>query len=102
MKKIIVMFIALMFVVGLCGTLFAQDRLETIKKRGVLIAGVKDSTPGFGFVDEKTREIVGYDVDFVRAIANKLGVKLGTQSRLHPQAACPSSLKEISISSPQR
>ena len=38
--------------------------------------GVKDSTPGFGFVDEKTREIVGYDVDFVRAIANGLGVKL--------------------------
>ena len=27
-------------------------------------------------MDEKTREIVGYDVDFVRAIAKKLGVKL--------------------------
>ena len=33
-------------------------------------------SPGFGFVDEKTREIVGYDVDFVKAIAKKLGVKL--------------------------
>jgi polar amino acid transport system substrate-binding protein len=42
----------------------------------VLVVGVKDSTPGFGYVDEKTREIVGYDVDFVKAIAKKLGVKL--------------------------
>ncbi len=76
MKRFVVMFVAFVFVAGLCGTLFAQDRLDTIKKRGTLIAGVKDSTPGFGFVDEKTREIVGYDVDFVKAIANKLGVKL--------------------------
>ncbi|MDD5007174.1 MAG: ABC transporter substrate-binding protein [Syntrophorhabdaceae bacterium] len=76
MKRFVVVFTAFMFVVGLCGTLAAQDRLDVIKKRGALIAGVKDSTPGFGFVDEKTREIVGYDVDFVRAIANKLGVKL--------------------------
>jgi len=76
MKRFVVVFAALMFVVCLCGTLAAQDRLDTIKKRGALIVGVKDSTPGFGFVDEKTREIVGYDVDFVRAIANRLGVKL--------------------------
>ncbi|OPY75637.1 MAG: ABC transporter glutamine-binding protein GlnH precursor [Syntrophorhabdus sp. PtaU1.Bin058] len=76
MKRFVVVFMAVMFVVGLCGTLAAQDRLDAIKKRGALIAGVKDSTPGFGYVDEKTREIVGYDVDFVRTIANKLGVKL--------------------------
>ncbi len=76
MKRFVVMFVAFMFVAGICGTLFAQDRLDMIKKRGALIAGVKDSTPGFGFVDEKTREIVGYDVDFVKAIADKLGVKL--------------------------
>jgi polar amino acid transport system substrate-binding protein len=41
-----------------------------------MVAGFKDSTPGFGYVDEKTREIIGYDVDFVRALANKLGVRL--------------------------
>jgi polar amino acid transport system substrate-binding protein len=63
-------------VAGLCGALLAADTLEMVKKKGVLVAGVKDSTPGFGFVDEKTRQIIGYDVDFVAAIANKLGVKL--------------------------
>lgn len=76
MKKFGVLVLALVFVAGICGTLFAADTLETIKKKGIMVAGVKDSTPGFGYVDEKTREIVGYDVDFVKAIAKKLGVKL--------------------------
>jgi polar amino acid transport system substrate-binding protein len=67
---------SLVIVAGLCGALLAADTLEMVKKKGVLVAGVKDSTPGFGFVDEKTRQIIGYDVDFVAAIANKLGVKL--------------------------
>lgn len=52
------------------------DTLADARKKGVLVAGVKDSTPGFGFIDEKTREIVGYDVDFCKAIAKSLGVKL--------------------------
>jgi polar amino acid transport system substrate-binding protein len=54
----------------------AQDTLAKVKQKGVLVAGVKDSLPPFGYVDEKTRQIVGYDVDFVKAIADKLGVKL--------------------------
>ncbi|MEW6185183.1 MAG: ABC transporter substrate-binding protein [Thermodesulfobacteriota bacterium] len=76
MKKLLIL-TGMLLVVACCfGTLWAADTLETVKKKGVLVAGVKDSTPGFGFVDEKTREIVGYDIDFVKAIAKKLGVKL--------------------------
>lgn len=52
------------------------DTLAEIKKKGVLVAGVKDSLPPFGYIDEKTRTIVGYDIDFVNAIAKKLGVKV--------------------------
>jgi polar amino acid transport system substrate-binding protein len=60
-----------------CGqALAAQDTLAKVKLKGVLVAGVKDSLPPFGYVDEKTRQIVGYDVDFVKAIADRLGVKL--------------------------
>jgi len=68
-----------MSVFSLCTTLLAADTLEDIKKRGVLIAGVKEFTPGFGSIDDNTGEIAGYDVDFVRAIANRLGVKLQLQ-----------------------
>jgi polar amino acid transport system substrate-binding protein len=52
------------------------DTLAEVKKRGVLVAGVKDSLPPFGYIDEKSRKIVGYDIDFVTAIAKKLGVKV--------------------------
>ena len=50
--------------------------LADVKAKGVLVAGVKDSLPPFGYVDQETRTIVGYDIDFCKAIAKKLGVKL--------------------------
>ena len=62
---------------ALLGTPMAQaDTLADIKAKGALVVGVKDSLPPFGYVDAKTRTIVGYDVDFARAIAFKLGVRL--------------------------
>jgi len=76
MKKLTTLFAALLLVTCLARVALAADTLAEVKKKGVLVAGVKDSLPPFGYVDEKTREIVGYDVDFVRAIAKKLGVKL--------------------------
>jgi len=54
----------------------AADTLADVKKKGVLVAGVKDSSPPFGYIDEKTRALVGYDVDFCKAIAKKLGVQI--------------------------
>jgi len=76
MKRFGVLCLAMVLVGMLCGAAFAGDTLEEAKKKGVLVAGVKDSLPPFGYVDESTRTIVGYDVDFVKAIADKLGVKL--------------------------
>ncbi len=52
------------------------DTLAEVKKKGVLVAGVKDSLPPFGYIDEKSRTIVGYDIDFINAIAKKLGAKV--------------------------
>ncbi len=72
-------FVALILAIACIGAVAmpaGADTLADVKKKGVLVAGVKDSTPGFGFIDQKTREIVGYDVDFVKAIAKRLGVKL--------------------------
>ncbi|MEP9325272.1 ABC transporter substrate-binding protein [Paraburkholderia phymatum] len=55
------------------------DRLDDIKKAGVLRVATFDSNPPFGFVDPKSNQIVGLDVDYARAVANKLGVKLEIQ-----------------------
>jgi polar amino acid transport system substrate-binding protein len=59
-----------------CAFAAHADVLENIKKKGVLTAGVKDSLPPFGYIDEASREIVGYDIDFVKAVAKKIGVKV--------------------------
>ena len=39
------------------------DRLDDIKKAGVLRVAAFDSNPPFGFVDPKNNQIVGLDVD---------------------------------------
>ena len=58
------------------GVALNAGTLEDVKAKGVLVAGVKDAVVPFGFVDENTKELVGFDVDICREIANKLGVKL--------------------------
>ncbi|MEM5318267.1 ABC transporter substrate-binding protein [Paraburkholderia sp. JHI869] len=52
------------------------DALADIKQRGTLICGTLGTAPPFSFQDPKTREIVGYDVDFCKGIAEALKVKL--------------------------
>lgn len=52
------------------------DALADIRQRGTLICGTLGTAPPFSFQDPKTREIVGYDVDFCRGIADALKVKL--------------------------
>ncbi|HEY0208237.1 ABC transporter substrate-binding protein [Acerihabitans sp.] len=52
------------------------DQLADIKQAGVIRVATFDSNPPFGSVDAKTHNIVGYDVDFAKALASSLGVKL--------------------------
>jgi polar amino acid transport system substrate-binding protein len=52
------------------------DQLDDIKKKGELVVGVLGTDEPNSFVDPKTRDIVGYEVDIAQAIAKKLGVKL--------------------------
>jgi polar amino acid transport system substrate-binding protein len=52
------------------------DQLDDIKKKGVLVVGVLGTDEPNSFVDPKTRELVGYEVDLARAIARRIGVKV--------------------------
>lgn len=51
------------------------DQLTDIKKNGELVCGVLGTDEPNSFVDPKTREIVGYEVDLCNDIAQKIGVK---------------------------
>ncbi|HGJ5899236.1 ABC transporter substrate-binding protein [Arsenophonus apicola] len=61
---------------ALVSGLAIADKLESIKKSGVIRIAVFDSNPPFGFIDAKTKKLVGYDIDIAEAIANDFGVKL--------------------------
>jgi polar amino acid transport system substrate-binding protein len=63
---------------SLLTTTFAAqaDQLDDIKKKGELVVGVLGTDEPNSFIDPKTREIVGYEVDLASAVAKKLGVKL--------------------------
>jgi polar amino acid transport system substrate-binding protein len=76
MKRLLTAVTALFLFLTLALPAFAGDTLDDVRKKGVLVVGVKDSTPPFGYLDNKSSEIVGYDVDIAKAVANKLGVRL--------------------------
>jgi len=54
----------------------AGGSIEEVKERGILVAGVRNDAPPFGFVDPTSGEVVGIDVDLARAVANRLNVPL--------------------------
>lgn len=66
----------LLALLALIGGTAGADQLADIKKKGEIVVGVLGTDEPNSFIDPKTREIVGYDVDLARAIAQKLGVKL--------------------------
>jgi polar amino acid transport system substrate-binding protein len=51
------------------------DLLADVKGKGVLVCGVVGALEPFAYQDTATREVVGYDVDFCKAVAKQLGVK---------------------------
>lgn len=72
MKKTLITALVLSLVSGMA----LADRLDDIKKNGVLRVAAFDSNPPFGFLDAKTSKINGLDVEYAQAIAKKIGVKL--------------------------
>ncbi len=51
------------------------DQLSDIKKKGEIIIGVLGIDEPNSFIDPKTREFIGYEIDLAKAIAAKIGVK---------------------------
>ncbi len=54
----------------------AADLLDAVKERGTLIVGVEGTYPPFNFVDAKTGQLDGFDIEVSKLIADKLGVKV--------------------------
>ena len=77
MKKLFTVALILMMLV--CGFAHAEDTsLSYIQEKGTFILGLDDSFPPMGFRDENN-EIVGFDIDVAKAVAQKLGVEFVAQ-----------------------
>lgn len=56
-------------------SLLSADKLEEIKQRGFIKAGIKYDFEPFGFIN-KNKEVVGFDIDLLKYIADDLGVDI--------------------------
>ena len=83
MKKFLAVLLAALL---LCGVLAGcggnggsgDNSLQYVKDKGTLILGLDDAFPPMGFTDENG-DIVGFDIDVAKAVAEELGVKLVLQ-----------------------
>ncbi|WP_028536414.1 transporter substrate-binding domain-containing protein [Paludibacterium yongneupense] len=54
----------------------ADATLDKIRSRGVVAAGVIVDSPPFGFIDPKSGQAGGFNIDLARSIAQRLGARL--------------------------
>jgi len=63
---------------ALCANLAAAaahaDQLADIRKKGEIVFGVLGTDEPNSFIDPKTRQLVGYEIDIATAVAKKIGV----------------------------
>jgi len=65
----------------------AADRLDDVKARGKIVAGVSDTTPPFSFKKAGENINRGYDMDILQAVARRLGVSVEMVSLSDSHAA---------------
>ena len=54
----------------------AKGVLPELKKKGKIVIATSPDWPPFEFIDPKTNQIVGYEIDLMNEIAKKLGLKV--------------------------
>jgi len=73
-SKYIVATLSAVIALGMTTAIAKADALGDVKARGKLICGTLNNVAPLGFQDAKTRQLVGHEVDYCKAIAAGLGV----------------------------
>jgi polar amino acid transport system substrate-binding protein len=60
---------------SLGANLARADQLADIKQKGQIVFGVLGTDEPNSFIDPRTRQLVGYEIDLATAVAKKIGVK---------------------------
>jgi polar amino acid transport system substrate-binding protein len=68
---------AVIYLLLVAGRVYAMDRLDAIKERGVLVVGVKTDYPPFGMLSSRAVQ-EGFEHDLAAKLAERLNVELRT------------------------
>lgn len=74
MKRSLLLILAAL--TAIASTSVIADKLDDIKKSGVLRVAAFDGNPPFGYIDPVSKKPVGHDIDLATEFANSLGVKI--------------------------
>jgi polar amino acid transport system substrate-binding protein/glutamate/aspartate transport system substrate-binding protein len=90
MKRMLALFLMLMFAAGVVGPATAQEgTLDKIKRTGVMTIGTRTGSPPFAYVN-KSNEWVGFSIDLVeQLIVPALAKELGKPVKLEKKESTP-------------
>ncbi len=71
--------IGLFFVLGIFIAQVHAGMLEDIKKKDEIVVGVKNDVPRFALLDQKTKEIKGFEIDVAKLLAKSI---LGNENKI--------------------
>jgi len=67
--------LACVLLLGLCNSGNAAGKLDELAQRDELVCGVRSTVYPFGFINPRTNDLEGFDVDLGKAIAADLGLR---------------------------
>ncbi|MBM17557.1 MAG: hypothetical protein CL947_00640, partial [Epsilonproteobacteria bacterium] len=70
MKKI---YAYTLFFIAFGTFIFYMSQMQSLKPDHVLIVGTSPDYPPYAYIDVKTGEIIGFDIDVAKEVANRLG-----------------------------
>ena len=89
MKRLSLIWLAVMLLIGNAGLVRAQTTLERIDKSGTLTIGTRRGSPPFAYVNQ-SNEWVGFSIDLVeKAIAPAINKKLNKQIKVEKKESTP-------------
>lgn len=74
-KIVVLILVCLSLFLGLNAPANAKEyltKLDEVQERGYLIIGTTSAAPPFGFIDKKTGELVGFDIDIGKLLAKAI------------------------------
>ena len=76
MKKLYLLFGVVVFLIGWAIVRWSQKAIGFVKDESVLIVGTSADYPPYESIDVKTGEVVGFDIDIVKEMAQRMGKKV--------------------------